>query len=149
MNVLIANQQQRLVVDEERVAAVARQLLTEAGYTQGELSVAVVDDPTIHALNVRHLQHDYPTDVLSFTLLDSPPRIEGEVIVSAETAADNAVDYGWSADSELLLYVIHGVLHLVGYRDKTDDEISEMRAAEARALAAFGVALPSADEARS
>lgn len=147
MNIEIANQQSALAVDEDRMRGVAAAILADAGYHAGELSLAVVDDSTIHALNVRHLGHDYPTDVLSFALLDEPPRLEAEVIVSAETAIENAGDYGWPAESELLLYVIHGVLHLAGHRDKADDEVAEMRRAETHYLRLAGVQLPAAPEA--
>lgn len=142
MSIEIANQQNTLAIDEPRLQRVAAAILQEAGYAEITLSLAVVDDPTIHDLNRRHLQHDYPTDVLSFALLDEPPRIEGEVIVSADTAIENAKEYGWAPESELLLYVIHGVLHLAGHRDKADDEISAMRAAEARYLKLAGVEPP-------
>lgn len=142
MNIEIANQQTTLSIDEDRIRRIANTILADAGYVEGELSIAVVDDPTIHVLNVRHLQHDYPTDVLSFALLDEPPRLEGEVIVSADTAAENALEYGWPAEDELLLYVIHGTLHLTGRRDKADDEVAAMRAAEAKYLRLAGIDPP-------
>lgn len=147
MDTEIANQQSALAVDEDRMRRVAEAILRDAGYSEGALSVAVVDDPTIHELNVRHLAHDYPTDVLSFALTDEPPLLEGEVIVSADTAIENARDYGWAAEDELLLYVVHGVLHLAGHRDKADDEVAAMRAAEARYLRLAGVEPPSEKEA--
>lgn len=146
MDVEIANQQSALSIEEERLRAVTAAILSDAGYTSGSLSLAVVDDPTIHELNVRHLEHDYPTDVLSFALADEPPRLEGEVIVSADTAIANASDYGWPPEDELLLYVIHGTLHLAGHRDKADDEVAAMRAAEARYLRLAGVEPPVATE---
>ncbi|TWT96599.1 Endoribonuclease YbeY [Botrimarina colliarenosi] len=142
MNIEIANQQSALAVDEDRIRRVATAILGDAGYHEGDLSVAVVDDPTIHELNVRHLAHDYPTDVLSFALTDEPPRLEGEVIVSADTAIENAADYGWPPENELLLYVVHGVLHLAGHRDKADDEVAAMRAAETQYLRLAGVEPP-------
>lgn len=142
MNIEIANQQTTLSIDEDRVRRIAVAILADAGYIEGELSIAVVDDPTIHELNIRHLQHDYPTDVLSFALFDEPPRLEGEVIVSAETAVQYALDYGWPAEDELLLYVIHGTLHLAGYRDKADDEVAAMRDAEAKYLRLAGIEPP-------
>lgn len=147
LSVQVANQQSRLVIDEKQYAAAAHHVLGEAGYTEGEISIAVVDDRAMHELNVRHLQHDYPTDVLSFPLLDAPPRIEAEVIVSSDTAAANAADYGWPAESELCLYVVHGLLHLAGYGDKTDDDVRDMRAAEERVLAQLGVTPPRSEEA--
>ncbi len=142
MQIEIANQQTKLPIDADRLKRIAIQILGDAGYDQGSLSLAVVDDPTIHDLNRRHLAHDYPTDVLSFCLEEAPGRLEGEVIVSAETAITGAKEYGWAAENELLLYVIHGVLHLVGYRDKAEDEVLAMREAEQRYLQFAGVELP-------
>ena len=142
MDVSISNQQTQLPIEAARLEQAARGILDEAGYAAGRLSIAVVDDATIHALNRRHLAHDYPTDVLSFPLDAEGDRLEGEVVVSAETALANAAEYGWPAENELLLYVIHGTLHLTGYGDKTDDEARAMRDAEARWLRACGVAPP-------
>lgn len=147
MLVAIANQQTTLPIDEERLDATVRRIMADAGYDRGEISVAVVDDPTIHALNRRHLRHDYATDVLSFPLVDEPPRLEGEIVVSAETAASQAGDYGWPAEDELLLYVVHGALHLVGFGDKTEAAAAAMRQAEARHLRLAGVTLPASSAA--
>ncbi len=140
----VTNQQSRLPIDAKRLELAVHEILLEAGITVGELSLVVVDDPTIHELNRKHLDHDYPTDVLSFCLEESPGRIVGEVIVSADTAIENASDYGWQAESELLLYVIHGTLHLVGYSDKGDEETSAMRSAEAKYLLRCGIEVPEA-----
>jgi probable rRNA maturation factor len=65
--------------------------------------------------------------------------LEGEIIVSAETAATAAQRFGWSSDDELLLYVVHGTLHLVGYDDTNPPARSEMRSKEQLYLAEFGL----------
>lgn len=145
MQIEIANQQSLLPIDEEALRAVVTQILSDADRTEGRLSLAVVDDPTIHELNRQYLQHDYATDVLSFALEDDGPLLEGEVIVSSETAITNATEYGWPAENELLLYVIHGTLHLVGYSDKSDPETLDMRAAEAKYLRQCSIPLPAAN----
>jgi probable rRNA maturation factor len=126
-------------VDAELIGRAIRWALDASPYDEATVSVAVVDDETIHELNRQFLAHDYPTDVLSFTLEDDPPRLEGEVVVSVDTARQNAIEAGWSADDELLLYVIHGTLHLAGYLDKSPDDYAEMRAAEAAVLGRLGV----------
>jgi probable rRNA maturation factor len=69
--------------------------------------------------------------------------LEGEVIISADTAAVSAAEIGWPSRAELLLYAIHGTLHLVGYRDETIAESEAMRAAEAAFLRMFGFEQPS------
>lgn len=126
-------------VDVELIERAIRWALADSPYDEATVSVAVVDDETIHELNRQFLAHDYPTDVLSFTLEDDPPRLEGEIIVSVDTARQNALEAGWSADDELLLYVIHGTLHFAGYLDKSPDDYAEMRSAEAMVLDRLGV----------
>jgi probable rRNA maturation factor len=142
VEVLVADEQAALSISPERLVEAVQAAVAESPYTSGSISIAVVDDPTIHELNRHYLQHDYPTDVLSFVLEDAPPRIEGELVVSTDTASANAAEYGWSAAEELLLYVIHGTLHLVGFLDKHPDEVNAMRAAEGRCLARLNIAMP-------
>ena len=139
LSIEIANEQSALAVDEARIRQAAEVIFREAGFSDGSLSVAVVDDPTIHALNRQYLQHDYPTDVLSFLLEQEGPRLEGEVIVSADTAIRVARQLDWPPADELLLYVVHGTLHLVGYDDLEAHLLADMRDAERRVLAQFGV----------
>jgi probable rRNA maturation factor len=141
-NILVANEQATLAIDEPRLIAAVHAILAGTEFTSAYVSIAVVDDPTIHALNVQYLQHDYPTDVLSFVLEQTENRIEGELVVSADTASREAADAGWSPHDELLLYVIHGTLHLVGYDDHAPADQSEMVAAEAHYLQALGITLP-------
>jgi probable rRNA maturation factor len=138
----LANQQSLHAVDEPRLLAAARGVLEDSRFTSAAVSLAVVDDPAIHALNRRFLNHDFPTDVLSFVLDEQNGHLEGEVIISADTAAAAAVEWGWSAADEQLLYVIHGMLHLVGYRDKIPADAARMRSAEQRHLRRYGVLLP-------
>ncbi len=115
----------------------------------GEISVAVVDDPTIRRLHDKYLGLDEPTDVMSFVLeqTDDGPDgkvpgeklLDGEVIVSIDTARATAASYGWAAEDELLLYVIHGALHLIGYDDTDAENKSVMREKEQTYLARFGL----------
>ena len=134
-----------VAVDEARLEAAIRRVIVDTDYDEVVVSVAIVDDETIHELNRQFLEHDYPTDVLSFVLEDEPPRLEGEIVVSVDTARQNAAEAGWSADAELLLYVVHGALHLAGYRDKTPEDAAEMRSAEAAVLDQLGAARSTSD----
>lgn len=136
--VLLSNGQSQHAVDEEQLIAAARAVLRESDFNSAMISLAVVDDPTIHELNRQFLNHDWPTDVLSFALQDDGNHLEGEVIISADTAATAAAELGCTPAAEQLLYVIHGMLHLVGYRDKTPADAREMRLAEAQFLGEFG-----------
>ncbi len=141
LSIEITNQQEALRFNHDRLKRAAQAVLGDAGIVAGSLSIAVVDDPAIHALNRRYLAHDYPTDVLSFPLEREGNRLEGEVVASAETAVRVARRFGWTADDELLLYVIHGALHLVGYDDTTHELRAAMRTAQRRYLSAFGLEL--------
>jgi probable rRNA maturation factor len=139
--IALSNQQSGHPVNDAQLTEAATAVLQDSAFSSAAISLAVVDDETIHELNRRHLDHDWPTDVLSFVLEDDGDHLEGEVILSADTAAAAAEELGNSAAEEQLLYVIHGMLHLVGYDDKDDADAKEMRAAEARYLQRFGVEL--------
>ena len=130
----ITDQQTAVPVDRERLVRAAHAILADHGPATCRVSIALVDDLTIHALNRRYLQHDYATDVLSFLLEKTPDLLDGEIVVSGETAAAQAGEYDCTPADELLLYVIHGVLHLVGYDDQTDEAREHMRGAEAMYL---------------
>lgn len=157
----IADSQSVLPVEEAFLRDVIEKTLESERVSGAELSVALVDNPMIRELNIRYLEHDYDTDVLSFLFdstggdeaaarraerdgRDAPPRgagkrIEGEIIVSVEMAVDMAREYGWNARDELLLYVVHGILHLTGYDDLTPREKEIMRRRERAVLALWGL----------
>lgn len=131
------------VIKEETLIAIVRSILTDHDVQRGEVSLAIIDDPTMHVLNRQHLQHDYPTDVLSFVLDDDSDAFEGEVIVSRDTALSMACEYQWSAEDEMLLYFVHGTLHLVGYDDHSDADRQTMRERETYYLNQVNIATPS------
>jgi probable rRNA maturation factor len=126
-------------IDAARLAAAVQIVLADAACAAATVSVAIVDDATIHRLNRQFLEHDYTTDVLSFTLAE-PPQLEGEIIASIDTARREAAEAGWTTDDELLLYAVHGALHLVGHDDHDPSDAAAMRAAEQSVLARLGVA---------
>lgn len=143
LRVRIANRQERLPIDAARLrGAVERVWEAERdGSTaaQAEITVAIVDDAAIAKLHQQFLGDPDPTDVLTFVMEDTPRKLEADVVVSADTAQSRAGEFGWNAADELLLYVVHGVLHLVGYDDTTPERLRAMREAETRLLAEFGL----------
>lgn len=104
--------------------------ISEDYQLSGKLSIAVLSDPEIREINNRYLGHDYETDCISFNLADEEDVFEGEVIISADTARRVASQIGWDPKYEACLYIIHGVLHILGYDDDTQEAKSEMRALE-------------------
>jgi probable rRNA maturation factor len=135
----VADEQTLMPIDVGSLAAAARTVLEGEGIERATLSIAVVDDARMRELHARYLGHDEPTDVLSFPLGSSDECLEGEVVVSAETAARRAPDFGWTAAEEIVLYVIHGTLHLAGYDDHTDDDRRAMRERERHYLERLGL----------
>jgi probable rRNA maturation factor len=139
IRIALTNQQSALPVSARRLRKAVRLVLQREAMRKATISVAIVDDPTIHALNRKYLGHDGPTDVLSFVLDRGETDVEGEVIASADTAIAVAETFGWTPDDELLLYVVHGTLHLVGYDDAVPRAARTMREQEAEILSQFGL----------
>src|SRR5437588_11865586 len=115
----IATPQETVAVDRGRMREVARAVLDGEGIADYEISLAFVDNPTIHQLNKRYLNHDEPTDVLSFPLSEGK-KLAGELVIGAEVARTQAAAREHDVQAELALYVIHGLLHLCGQDDKTE-----------------------------
>jgi probable rRNA maturation factor len=196
----ISNGQSALAFDESRVRTAVLRALAIEQVESAVLSISIVDDAAIHVINRDHLQHDYPTDVISFQLdfisaeklqdEDEPENdsesddddwsededeadgdsvindsvdvadgelltegraagaaIEGEIIASAEMAVSMAADGKWSAEAELILYIVHGLLHICGYDDLTPEEKCIMRARERAILSELGLTAIYAEDA--
>jgi probable rRNA maturation factor len=140
MRITIASPQEIVPLDRSRLRQVARQVLEGEGIKEAEISLAFVDNPTIHQLNQRYLKHDEPTDVLSFPLSEADARrLAGELVISAEIAKTQAESRGHDVQAELALYVIHGLLHLCGYDDQTEAKAKEMHLRERHHLQALGM----------
>jgi probable rRNA maturation factor len=132
----IASPQDAVPIDRGRMREVARAVLEGENVDRPEISLAFVDNPTIHALNKRYLDHDEPTDVLSFPLGGAGV---GEVVIGAEVAQQQAQERGHDVQAELALYVIHGLLHLCRYDDHEPAEAAQMRERERHYLRLLGL----------
>ena len=102
-------------VDPARVAAAVRHVLREEGVEEAEISVALVGDAEITALNADYLEHDGPTDVISFALHDAGEPPLGDVYVGVDQALRQAADFGATPAEEVLRLAMHGTLHVLGY----------------------------------
>lgn len=139
VTVVIADEQSDVSVDVARWARLAAAVLVAEGRT-GELTLTFVDPDEMAALNEEHMEHEGPTDVLSFPLDadidpgDLPdgwgPVLLGDVVVCPNVAAQNAPDHAGTLDDELALLVVHGVLHVLGHDHAEPDETQRMRSAE-------------------
>jgi probable rRNA maturation factor len=138
--IAVATPQEAVAVDRGLMRGIARAVLEGEGVADYEISLAFVDDPTIHRLNKRYLEHDEPTDVLSFPLSDAgSKKLAGELVIGAEVALARAGEHGHDVQAELGLYVIHGLLHLCGYDDHEPADADAMRARERHYLKQLGL----------
>lgn len=140
IEVAVSDTQGHLDVDHDALAGLVRRVLERQGVARAEISLALVDDAAIHQINRRHLDHDWPTDVISFTLSEpDEPALAGELVVSTEMAARTARRAGVDPQAELALYVVHGLLHLCGHDDRAADDRARMRRREEEILAMEGL----------
>jgi len=127
----IASPQEFVAIDRGRLRDVVRAVLDGEEVAEAEISLAFVDNPTIHRLNQRYLQHDEPTDVLSFPLSEpNAKKLAGELVIGVEIAQVQAAERGHDVQAELALYVIHGLLHLCGYDDHEPADAAAMHERE-------------------
>jgi probable rRNA maturation factor len=100
----------------------------------GDLSVAFVNEAVMASLHGRFLDDPVPTDVITFDG-DSQMNFAGEIIVCPDYGYDRCNEFGTTLDSEIMLYLVHGYLHLAGLDDVNDRDLAEMREAEAKCMA--------------
>jgi len=94
------------------------------------LTYIFCSDDYLHAINVEYLDHDTLTDIITFNNADEEGTIEGDVFISVDRVHDNATTHGTSFEDEIHRVIIHGVLHLLGFKDKSPEEEEQMRKQE-------------------
>jgi len=104
------------------------------GKLLGDVSVVFCSDTYLLELNKRHLQHDFFTDIITFDYSEGV-RVAGDLFVSVDRVYENADAYNVSRETELNRVSVHGIFHLLGYKDKTPQEATVMREKENEALA--------------
>ena len=99
----------------------------------GEIAYLFCDDEQILAINRKYLQHDYYTDIITFDYSEEDT-LSGDIFISIDTVHSNSQKYQTDYEEELHRVIIHGILHLCGVNDQSEEEAKEMRAAENSAL---------------
>jgi probable rRNA maturation factor len=136
------------MANEDDLRDLARHTLAQEGVREAiALTLVVVDDSTIHDLNRQFLNHDEPTDVITFGLDDGnqpgggfvlpagdAPRELGEIYISCERAAAQSADWGSDPAREIRFLAVHGILHLLGWDDATPDDRARMLARQEEIL---------------
>jgi len=113
-------------------------ILVDATFQLGEINYIFCDDDYLHKLNIEFLEHDTLTDIISFDNTVGK-LIGGDIFISIERVKDNASDFDVSFDDELKRVMIHGILHFMGFKDKTKIEKELMRKEEDKAINLFKV----------
>ncbi len=98
-------------------------------YRLGNVSVIFCSDNYILDINQRFLQHDYFTDIITFDYSEGD-RISGDLFISVDSVRENSLEYGTEFEDELHRVIVHGILHLIGYDDHTEEDVRVMRAKE-------------------
>ena len=141
MNIIIENLQDKIPINSKRIKeAVVKVLSLERIRKKGEITVCFVDDERIKRLNLKYLDKDSPTDVLAFDIAwPKDPNIFADIVISTDRATVNAGTFHTAPLYELYLYVIHGLLHLLGYKDKNKKDRLNMRKKEEFLLKSLNV----------
>ncbi|QHV98571.1 rRNA maturation RNase YbeY [Spirosoma endbachense] len=107
-----------------------KQQAEREGYAVGDLNYIFCSDEYVLQVNRDYLEHDYYTDIITFDQSEEEGKIEGDIFISVDRVGDNATQLGVPAEQEMRRVLAHGLLHLCGYGDKTDEEEAQMRAKE-------------------
>ncbi len=143
-DIRITNEVKTLRVSSSFLRKKVQEMLRRLGWRKAGLSIQLVSDRKIQALNRRYLKHNRPTDVIAFGPLEGPkipskiPWL-GDIVVSLETTKRQARVFGNSFTYELCFYICHGILHIMGYRDKSKREAEQMERMQKRILKQIGI----------
>ena len=124
--------------NKEQVSDWVLRVVNSKGYKLGNLVYAFFNDEDLKGLNIRFLKHDYYTDVISFDET-ADQVVSGNIAISVDRVKENSTQIGVDFEEEMHRVMIHGVLHFIGFNDKTSSEKKEIREQEALALSMFHV----------
>ena len=133
MSVFFHKENVSFSINEELVVKWLDESVRPLGFVIGELSFIFCSDEYLKEINVKYLNHDFFTDVITFDY-SKEKLLFGDVYVSTDRVKENAKTYNSSFNKELFRVIIHGVLHLCGFNDKTKKEKSLIRSKENEAL---------------
>ena len=157
MEIVFENLQKKVALNPPQILKIVKTILRHEGVDRASLSIVFVSHQRIKALNKKFLGRDYTTDVLAFDLTErkgtapaSPAggrrtptfgnvkQIVGDIIISTDAVLKNARTYKTELSEELALYVIHGILHLLGFDDHKTRDVKKMRRKEQQLLVLLG-----------
>jgi len=125
------------IPNKKKIRVLIKELCLSEKKDLSFLNLIFCSDEYLLEINKKHLNHDYFTDVITFDFSEDNKNIEGDVYISVDRVADNAIKYKQEKDSELIRTIIHGTLHLFGYKDKTKKEKEIMTSKENKYLSLY------------
>lgn len=126
------------LTDEQKTETWIQSVIESYGFKLGEISYVFCSDEYLHKLNVEFLQHDTYTDIISFDYTLGKT-ILGDIYISIDRVKENALEFNVPFNNELHRVIIHGVLHYLGNKDKTEEEKIEMRSKENKCLSLLNI----------
>jgi probable rRNA maturation factor len=139
MAITLKNLQKKIPLNLRQIKLLVRAALDFLRVSESGLSFVFVTHQKMRALNRRYYHLDNSTDVLSFDLGGKTAGLRGEIIISPESAAGYVRENGGDLSAEIMLYAVHGILHLAGYDDHRPADTARMRAKEQEIMRALGV----------
>lgn len=124
--------------NEDRYESWINKVVASEGFSIGDINYIFCNDEYLHQINVKYLNHDTLTDIISFDYTEGKV-ISGDIFLSVERIKDNALEFDVSFDLELLRVMTHGILHYCGYKDKSENDEKLMRTKEEEKIRLFHV----------
>lgn len=149
MEIVFENLQKKVALNPPQILKIVKTILRHEGVREASLSIVFVSHQRIKAFNKKYLGRDHATDVLAFDLTErrctarrdptgNVRHVIGDIIISTDAAVKNSRTYKTKLSEELALYIIHGILHLLGFDDHKGRDIKRMRDREEKLLKFLG-----------
>lgn len=139
LEVFVARKVRTPVLTNKKIFEVCKAVLAEEVVKNASISVALLNDHDMHIANKKFLNHDEPTDVITFPFEQKKNKLTGEILIGVEVARRHAKSSGHLLAFELTLYLIHGLLHLCGFDDLDPVSRKKMRKRERFHLSRLGL----------
>ena len=124
--------------DTRKTVKILEKVIGKEDRISGDLIFIFTDDESLWKINVEFLNHDYFTDVITFNY-NTEDRIMGEIYISIDRVRENSYNYNVSLKSEILRVMIHGILHLLGFNDNSEEDRTRMRLKEDLCIEDFNI----------
>jgi probable rRNA maturation factor len=123
-----------ILKEKRKTSKWLKQITQNEGFRITELNYIFLNDEKLYEINLEYLDHDTYTDIITFDNSEEEDIIEGDIFISIDRIRENAATFQTSFENELRRVIAHGLLHLCGYKDKSDEDAKKMREMENESL---------------